>query len=156
MIKKIALAADHAGFDEKESIKQTLDEIGVLYDDFGTDSADSVDYPDFARRVAEAVARGDYEQGLLVCGSGTGMAITANKVPGIRAAVAWNEETASLARRHNDANILAVGSRTTPTGEIPNIIRAWFAAQFEKGRHTDRVSKISQTEIDHRTGAPND
>lgn len=146
MSRKIALAADHAGFDGKEKIKKTLDEIGVEYEDMGTGSNDSVDYPDYARKVGEAVARGDFEQGLLVCGSGTGMAIAANKVPGIRAAVAWNEETASLARRHNNANVLAVGARTTPDGDIPKILRAWFSSDFEGGRHADRVEKITEME----------
>ncbi len=145
---KIAIAADHAGFDGKELIKQTLDEIGVEYDDMGTYSAESVDYPDFARKVAEAVARGDYEQGVLVCGSGTGMAISANKVRGIRAAVAWNAETARLARQHNNANILAVGARTSPEGTIPDIVKAWFDADFEGGRHAGRVDKITQIEKD--------
>ena len=110
---KIALAADHAGYEEKEKIKQTLDDIGVEYTDMGTNSPDSVDYPDFARKVAEAVAAGEYEQGLLVCGSGTGMAISANKVRGVRAAVAWNEEIARLARRHNNANVLSLAARYT-------------------------------------------
>ena len=148
MTKKIALAADHAGFEEKENIKKTLDELGVEYDDMGTDSADSVDYPDYARKVGEAVSRGEYDQGLLVCGSGTGMAIAANKVRGVRAAVAWNEETASLARRHNNANVLAVGARTTPEGDIPNILKAWFSSDFEGGRHGNRVDKISAIEKD--------
>lgn len=145
---KIAIAADHAGFEGKELIKHTLDEIGVDYDDMGPHSADSVDYPDYARKVAEAVARGDFEQGILVCGSGTGMAISANKVKGIRAAVAWNAETASLARRHNNANVLAVGYRTTPEGTIPDVVKAWFAAEFEGGRHANRVDKITQIEKD--------
>lgn len=145
---KIAIAADHAGFEGKELIKHTLDEIGVDYDDMGPHSADSVDYPDYARKVAEAVARGDFEQGILVCGSGTGMAIAANKVKGIRAAVAWNAETASLARRHNNANVLAVGYRTTPEGTIPDVVKAWFAAEFEGGRHANRVDKITQIEKD--------
>lgn len=145
---KIALAADHAGYEEKENIKKTLEEIGVEYTDMGTNSPDSVDYPDYARKVGEAVAGGDFDQGLLVCGSGTGMAISANKVKGIRAAVAWNEETASLARRHNNANVLAIGARTTPAGTIPDVVRAWFAADFESGRHADRVDKISQIERD--------
>src|SRR6476661_3737763 len=108
---KIALAADHAGFEEKEKIKTTLDELGVEYTDFGTTSTDSVDYPDYARKVGEAVAKGEADQGLLVCGSGTGMAIAANKVPGVRAAVAWNPEIAKLARQHNDANVLTIGAR---------------------------------------------
>src|SRR5258705_8765393 len=98
MPKKIALAADHAGYEDKERIKKTLDELGVEYDDMGTNSTESVDYPDYAKKAAEAVAGGEYDQGLLVCGSGTGMAIAANKVPGIRAAVAWNEDIARLAR----------------------------------------------------------
>ncbi len=143
---KIALAADHAGYEEKEKLKQTLDEIGVEYDDLGTDSSDSVDYPDYARKVGEAVGRGDYEQGLLVCGSGTGMAITANKVRGVRAAVAWNEEIARLARQHNNANVLSIGARVTPEADIPNIVKAWFAADFEGGRHEGRVKKISEVE----------
>lgn len=145
---KIALAADHAGYEEKEKLKKTLDEIGVEYDDLGTNSEESVDYPDFARKVGEAVARGDYEQGLLVCGSGTGMAITANKVRGVRAAVAWNEETARLARQHNDANVLSIGARTTPEEEIPKIVKSWFATDFEGGRHERRVQKISEVEND--------
>jgi ribose 5-phosphate isomerase B len=147
-IMKIAIAADHAGYDEKENLKVTLEEIGIEYEDMGPYSGDSVDYPDYARKVAEAVAHGDFEQGILVCGSGTGMAISANKVKGIRAAVAWNEETASLARRHNNANVLAVGARTSPTGTIPDIVKAWFAADFEGGRHAGRVDKITQIEKD--------
>jgi ribose 5-phosphate isomerase B len=143
---KIALAADHAGFEEKEKIKATLDSLGVEYDDMGTNSPDSVDYPDYARKVAEAVSRGDYEQGLLVCGSGTGMAIAANKVPGVRAAVAWNEEIASLARRHNNANVLSLAARFTPEAEIPKILKAWFSADFEAGRHATRVDKIAELE----------
>lgn len=139
---KIALAADHAGYEEKENIKKVLDELGVAYTDMGTNSPDSVDYPDYARKVAEAVARGQFDEGVLVCGSGTGMAISANKVRGIRAAVAWNEETAQLARLHNDANVLAIGARTTPAGTIPDIVKAWFATDFEGGRHATRVDKI--------------
>lgn len=145
---KIAIAADHAGVDEKEDIKKTLDQIGVEYVDLGTNSSDSVDYPDFARKVGEAVAHGEVDQGLLVCGSGTGMAIAANKVRGVRAAVAWNEETARLARQHNNANVLAIGSRTSPEGTIPSIVKAWFAADFEGGRHERRVEKITTIEKD--------
>jgi len=143
---RIALASDHAGYTEKERLKPLLTELGVEFDDLGTVSEESVDYPDYAKRVAEQVAKGRVEQGLLVCGSGTGMAITANKVPGVRAAVAWSEETARLARQHNDANVLAIGARTTPAGEIPNIVRAWFSTRFEGGRHAARVEKISELE----------
>ena len=143
---RIALASDHAGYTEKERLKALLADLGVEFDDLGTGSEDSVDYPDYARKVAEQVADGRVEQGLLVCGSGTGMAITANKVPGVRAAVAWSEETARLARQHNDANVLAIGARTTPPGDIPKIVRAWFATKFEGGRHAERVGKICDVE----------
>lgn len=139
---KIAIASDHAGFAEKERLKPLLTDLGLQFEDLGTVSEASVDYPDYARRVAEEVAGGRVDQGLLVCGSGTGMAITANKVAGIRAAVAWSEETARLARQHNDANVLAIGARTTPPEQIPAIVRAWFSSNFEGGRHAERVAKI--------------
>lgn len=145
---KIALAADHAGYEEKEKIKSKLDELGVDYTDMGTDSCESVDYPDYAQKVGEAVAHGDFDQGLLVCGSGTGMAIAANKVPGVRAAVAWNGDIARLARQHNDANVLSIAARFTPDDEIMNILKAWFGADFEGGRHERRVEKIEQIEKD--------
>ena len=143
---RIALASDHAGYAEKERLKGVLTDLGIEFDDLGTVSEDSVDYPDYARKVAEQVAQGHVEQGLLVCGSGTGMAITANKVPGVRAAVAWSEEIARLARQHNNANVLAIGARTTPPDAIPKIVRAWFETQFEGGRHAARVEKISEVE----------
>ena len=145
---KIAIASDHAGFAEKEQLKPLLDELGIQYDDLGTVSAESVDYPDYARKVGEEVAQGRAEQGLLVCGSGTGMAIAANKVPGVRAAVAWNEEIARLAREHNDANVLSLAARFTPFEELSKIVRAWFAAKFDGGRHTRRVEKIREIELD--------
>lgn len=153
MNKKIAIAADHAGFEEKELVKRTLDELGVEYDDFGTVSTESVDYPDYAKKVAEGVARGDYEQGLLVCGSGTGMAIAANKVPGVRAAVAWNEDIARLAREHNDANVLSLAARFTPAEEIDKIVRSWLAAKFDGGRHQRRVDKIAEIEKEEAAAA---
>ena len=143
---KIAIGSDHAGFEEKERLKKTLEEIGVEYEDLGTNSVDSVDYPDFAQRVGEAVAKGEAEQGILVCGSGIGVAMAANKIHGVRAAQAWNEETARLARRHNDANVLTIGARVIPPEEIPKIVRAWFDADFEGGRHAGRVAKISRLE----------
>jgi ribose 5-phosphate isomerase B len=142
---KIALASDHAGYAEKERLKPLLEELGLEVNDLGTASEESVDYPDYARKVAEQVAAGSVDQGVLVCGSGTGMAITANKVPGVRAAVAWSEETARLARQHNDANVMAIGARTTPAEQIPGIVRAWFGANFEGGRHADRVEKIESS-----------
>lgn len=146
MSTKIALAADHAGFEEKEILKKTFDEMGLEYEDFGTVSTDSVDYPDYARKVGEAVASGAFDRGVLVCGSGTGMAIAANKVPGVRAAVAWNEEIARLAREHNDANVLSVAARYTPPDEINKIVKAWLEASFDGGRHQKRVEKIAEIE----------
>ena len=145
---KIAIAADHAGFEEKEKIKKTLDRLGVDYTDMGTDSTASVDYPDYARKVAEAVADGEYERGILVCGSGTGMAIAANKVPGIRAAVAWNEEIARLSRQHNNANVLSLAARYIPDEEQEKIVKAWLETDFEGGRHERRVEKIELIEKD--------
>jgi RpiB/LacA/LacB family sugar-phosphate isomerase len=149
---KIALASDHAGYAEKERLKPLFHELGLEVEDLGTVSEDSVDYPDYARKVAERVAQGFAEQGVLVCGSGTGMAIAANKVRGVRAAVAWNEETARLARQHNDANVLALGARTTPPEEFPKIVRAWFNARFDDGRHSARVEKIKQIENSLESG----
>ena len=145
---KIALASDHAGYAEKERLKPFLDQLGVEYDDLGSVSEDSVDYPDYARIVGERVAGGSSDLGLLVCGSGTGMAIAANKVPGVRAAVAWNEESARLARTHNNVNVLALGARITPAEELPKIVRAWLDAHFEGGRHQRRIDKIAKIERD--------
>ena len=146
MTKRIALAADHAGFDEKEKIKSTLDELGVEYVDMGTTSSDSVDYPDYAKKVAEAVSKGEFEQGLLVCGSGTGMAIAANKVKGVRAAVAWSPDIARLARQHNNANILSLPARFMSENDAASVVKAWFEADFEGGRHEKRVEKITELE----------
>lgn len=141
---KVAIGADHAGFEEKENIKKVLDEIGIEYVDLGTNSLDSVDYPNFGKSVGEAVANGEVERGIVVCGSGIGISIAANKVHGVRAALVWNEETAKLSRQHNDANVLAIGARTTPKGTIPNIVKAWFETDFEGGRHQKRVDLIEE------------
>jgi ribose 5-phosphate isomerase B len=146
MTRKIALAADHAGYEEKEKIKATLDELGIEYVDMGTASTDSVDYPDYARKVGEAVSSGDFEQGLLVCGSGTGMAIAANKIHGVRAAVAWSPDIARLARQHNDANVLSLPARFMSEGDAVNVVKAWFETDFEGGRHAKRVEKITELE----------
>src|SRR6266511_5317832 len=143
---KIAIASDHAGYAQKEALKPLLRDLGLEFEDLGTVSEASVDYPDYAAKVARAVANGEVDQGLLVCASGTGMAISANKVSGVRAAVAWSEQTERLARQHNDANVLALGARSTPPEQIPAIVRAWFAAEFEGGRHADRVDKIRRIE----------
>jgi len=147
---KIALAADHAGYEEKERLKGTLRDLGVDFEDFGTQSTESVDYPDYAQKVGDAVASGEVESGLLICGSGTGMAIAANKVPGVRAAVAWNEEIAQLAREHNNANVLSLAARYTSPEENEKIVRAWFGAHFDGGRHQRRVDKINEIEQEER------
>ncbi|MBO0860954.1 MAG: ribose 5-phosphate isomerase B [Chloracidobacterium sp.] len=145
-IKKVLIASDHAGFDSKEAVKKTLEEMGVQYEDLGTASLDSVDYPDYAKRVARRVAGGEAERGILLCGSGIGMEIAANKINGIRAALAWNEETAELARRHNDANVVAIGARTTSRETIVRIIRAFLITDFEGGRHQRRIEMINKLE----------
>ncbi len=146
MIKRIAIGSDHAGFEDKEKIKRQLDELGIEYEDVGTNSTESVDYPVYARKVAEKVASGEAEQGILVCGSGNGMQIAANKIRGVRAALAWNEETARLARQHNDANVLSVPARMISPEEVSKVIESYLKAEFEGGRHARRISEISDLE----------
>lgn len=148
MTKRIAIGADHAGFEDKEKIKRQLDELGVAYEDVGTDSTESVDYPIYARKVAEKVANGEVEQGILVCGSGNGMQIAANKIRGVRAALAWNAETARLAREHNDANVLSVPARMISPEEVSKVIESYLKAEFEGGRHARRVGEINDLEND--------
>ncbi len=143
---RIALGADHAGFHLKDSLKRALDEIGVVYHDFGTASAESVDYPDFAQAVATGVASGQFDRGVLVCGTGVGMAIAANKVPGIRAAAIVDTDTAKLSREHNDLNVLTLGARVTPEARAREIVKVFLATPFEGGRHATRVGKIHQIE----------
>lgn len=138
----VALGADHAGFQLKDTLKRVLDELGATYKDFGTTTAASVDYPDFAQAVAQGVARGEFDRGILVCGSGVGMAIAANKVPGIRSAQVVDADTAQLAREHNDLNVLALGARVTPESRAREIVRAFLQTPFEGGRHLNRVKKI--------------
>lgn len=144
---KVALGADHAGFALKDALKQTLDSLGVEHHDFGTSSSDSVDYPDFAQAVAEGVATGRFDRGILVCGSGIGMAIAANKIPGIRATVVGDEESARLCREHNDANVLTLGARMTPPDRAQAIVATFIGTPFDGGRHTRRVEKIHQLEV---------
>ncbi|GIU81295.1 MAG: ribose 5-phosphate isomerase B [Acidobacteria bacterium] len=147
---KVAIGADHAGFEVKEKIKKLLEEMQIPYEDVGTNSTEPVDYPDFGAKVGQKVASGEADQGIVVCGSGIGIAIAANKIKGIRAAQAWNEETARLARQHNNANVLAIGARVLPEEEIPKIVRAWFSADFEGGRHERRVEKIKALESEDK------
>jgi ribose 5-phosphate isomerase B len=138
----LLIAADHAGFELKEALKRSLDRRGVSYQDLGTSSTDSVDYPDFAHRLAEAIGRGEADRGLLVCGSGQGMAMTANRHHGVRAALALDEESARLSREHNDANVLSLGARLTSPEKAERILEAFLDTPFAGGRHERRVSKI--------------
>ncbi len=140
----IALGSDHAGFALKEALKELLEDEGYHPQDFGTFSLDSVDYPDIAREVAEAVAAGRFDRGVLVCGTGIGMSITANKVPGIRAAACSEPYSAKMARAHNNANVLAVGGRVVGPGLALDIAKAFLETEFESGsRHEKRVDKIN-------------
>jgi len=138
----VALGADHAGFELKEALKQHLGKTGINFADFGTRSPESCDYTDFARAVAESVSHGRADFGILACTTGIGMSIAANKVSGVRAAVVHDEEAASLARRHNNANVLCLAARTTPPEAAARIVDAFLAARFEGGRHEQRVSKL--------------
>jgi ribose 5-phosphate isomerase B len=144
---KIAIGADHAGYQLKDSLKRLLDEMGVPYEDFGTSNGQSVDYPDFARAVAEGVAGGRFDRGILVCGTGVGMAIAANKVDGVRSAPIVDIDTAKLSREHNDLNVLTLGARVLPESRAREIVRAFLQTPFEGGRHATRVGKIHAIEI---------
>lgn len=137
----IAIGADHAGFEYKSMLLDFLKENNVK--DFGTYGTESVDYPDFAHPVADAVEKGEYAIGILICGSANGVAITANKHQGIRAAICWNEELAELARSHNNANILCIPARFISKEEAKNICTKFINSSFEGGRHANRVNKIS-------------
>ena len=143
---KIALGSDHAGFELKEKIMQKLQSQGIAIDDRGTNSADSCDYPDYARAVAEQVAAHSADFGVLVCGTGIGMSIAANKVPGIRTARVVSESDAEMARGHNNANVLTLGARVTGEDEAFKIIGKWLATPFAGGRHGRRVDKIMAIE----------
>lgn len=149
----IALGADHAGFALKQQLKAWLVGRGHLVLDFGTDSVDAVDYPDFAVAVAGAVQGGSAERGVLVCGSGIGMAIAANKMAGIRAAVAVDPSTARLSREHNDTNVLALGARTTDAGAAVEALRIWLETPFAGGRHARRLDKLAALDAARREGA---
>ena len=140
---RIAIGGDHAGFEYKSNLIAYLAEKGFELKDFGTHSADSVDYPDFAHPVASAVEGSDFEFGILICGSANGVAITANKHQGIRAAICWAEEIAALARQHNNANILCIPARFISVAEMKAIADRFFSTDFEGGRHANRVNKIA-------------
>lgn len=138
----VAIGADHGGFELKEKIISYLKNNNIEYKDFGTFSSESCDYPKFAKEVSEAVANRDYSKGILVCGSGIGMSIAANKVKGINAALCWNLATAELARKHNDSNILCLGQRQLDEDLAIDMVDLWLNTDFEGGRHQARVSMI--------------
>lgn len=143
---RIAIASDHAGFALKEDLKTLLGELGHEVRDFGTDSELPVDYPDFIVPAAEAVASGQCERGIVLGGSGNGEAIAANKVPGVRCALCWETYTARMARRHNDANMLALGARVVAIELARDIVRVWLESDFEGGRHRARLEKLRAVE----------
>ena len=139
---RFAVASDHAGFRFKTIAAQYLREQGHEVVDFGTDSETPVDYPDFICPAAQAVARGECDRGLIFGGSGNGEAMAANRVPGVRCAVVWHEESARLSRQHNDANIMSIGQRLAPDAALRPIIDVWLTTPFEGGRHTRRIEKM--------------
>lgn len=139
----IAIGCDHAGFERKEDLISFLEGENLPYKDFGTYSTNSVDYPDFAHPVASAVEKGEAAFGILLCGSANGVAITANKHQGIRAAICWGEELAELARKHNDANIICIPARFIREGDAEKMLNIFMETPFEGGRHAARVNKIS-------------
>ncbi len=144
--ERIIIGSDHAGFEMKEAIGRYLAAKGYAVTDVGTKSAQSVDYPDFGALVARKVSMGEFPRGILVCGSGVGMAIVANRFSGVRAVVALDEETARMSRMHNDANILALAGRRTDVKTAERIVDVWLATAFEGGRHQSRIDKITRLE----------
>jgi ribose 5-phosphate isomerase B len=138
----LAIGSDHAGYKYKEAIKAMLVAEGHRVKDFGTHSEEPCDYPDFIRPVAEAVARGDYQRGIVLGGSGNGEAIVANRVRGVRCGLCWTEQLAIWNRAHNDGNVLSIGQRTISEAEALKIVRVWLATEFEGGRHIARIRKI--------------
>lgn len=142
----IAIGSDHGGYELKKAIKKHLDEKGIEYKDFGTFSEESVDYPDFALKVAEAVASGEFDKGILLCGTGVGISIAANKVPGIRAANVSDAFSARYSKEHNNANVLCMGGRVVGPGLAAILVDEWLNAEFQGGRHQKRLDKITEIE----------
>ena len=144
---KIAIGSDHGGYNLKEAIKKHLEKKGIEYRDFGTNGLESVDYPEFAMKVGEAVKSEEYERGILCCGTGIGISISANKVPGIRCAAVSDAFSAEMSRAHNNANVLALGERVIGQGLALKIVDIWIETGFEGGRHGTRVEKIGDIEV---------
>lgn len=145
MAEQIPIAADHAGFEMKEKLVGELKKLGYEPQDLGAPSADSTDYPDYAHPLAQEISRGDAKRGILLCGSGIGMDIVANRYPHVRAALAWKPEIAELSRRHNDSNVLVLPARFISDGEGVEIMKRWLETDFEGGRHGVRVGKIDDS-----------
>ena len=145
--EKIIIAADHGGYSLKQALKTHLKGAGLAVTDAGTDSDRAVDYPDFGEKVAAAVSAGLFPRGILICGSGVGMSIVANRFPGVRAALCLDEETARLSRMHNDANVLVLAGRKTDPETAVKILRTWLTTPFEGGRHQRRLEKIREVEL---------
>jgi ribose 5-phosphate isomerase B len=143
---RVAIGSDHAGFALKEDLKRLLDELQIAYDDLGPPTDAAVDYPEYASAVSHAVIDGRADRGILICGTGVGMSIAANKIAGIRAALLTSVETARLSREHNDANVMALGGRTTTSDVAHAIVRTFLATPFAGGRHALRVAKITRLE----------
>lgn len=138
----IPIASDHAGFEAKEKVKKILEELGHMPVDFGTHSDESVDYAEFAVQVAEKVDDGEHEKGILICGSGQGMCMTANKFKNVRAALVYDDDSARLSREHNDANVLCLPGRQLSDEELKKFVRSWLETKFDGGRHERRINKI--------------
>lgn len=149
---KIAIASDHRGFHMKSRLQQTVESLGYEVDDMGPESDDSVDYPDFAACVAASVAATEHDRGILICGTGIGMCITANKFPGVRAAPCHDEVTAAASRLHNDANVLCLSADQLSDQVAERLIQVWLSTEFEEGRHARRLDKIA--EIERGAGQP--
>ena len=146
MAERIPIASDHAGFELKERLRAALGEMGFDVADIGTHGTASTDYADYAHPLAREVSAGEASRGVLLCGTGLGMSYTANRYPGVRAAVAWSPEIAALARKHNDANVLVLPARFVSDEDALAILKAWLETDFEGGRHTRRVEKIEREE----------
>ncbi|WP_375090741.1 ribose 5-phosphate isomerase B [Peribacillus sp. RS7] len=146
---KVAIASDHGGIHIREEIKNLMTELQIPFEDFGCECSTSVDYPDYALPVAEKVAQGEFDRGILICGTGIGMSIAANKVKGIRCALVHDVYSAKLTRQHNDTNMLAMGERVIGPGLAREIAQTWLTSEFEGGRHQNRIGKIAEYEGKH-------
>ncbi|MFF2287523.1 ribose 5-phosphate isomerase B [Peribacillus butanolivorans] len=146
---KVAIASDHGGIQIREEIKNLMNELNIPFEDFGCECSTSVDYPDYALPVAEKVAQGEFDRGILICGTGIGMSIAANKVKGVRCALVHDVYSAKLTRQHNDSNMLAMGERVIGPGLAREIAQTWLTSEFEGGRHGNRIGKIAEYEGKH-------